>query len=172
MKNQNPLGLIVGILIFTVGLFALGKACQENRGQTVAPSPLEIGPLTTNRWTNVIKVLEEQPGTTPCPVCGSPISQQLVRMQIWERVTGTLIIQGKTNQIIRTGEVTNWIGTNYVIRQRIQPGWTMPPTPPVQPPPLTTNKPTTWINHDPMGRTLVSAVEDGRLAAHEEWRQK
>lgn len=32
-----------------------------------------------------------------------------------------------------------------------------------------TNAPTTWIDRDPIGRTLVSAVEGGKLAAHEDY---
>lgn len=198
MKKQNRLGLVVGILIFTVGMLAL-----VNRGQTREPAdtngfaltfvtnlvkfegrPLteyfpvqiyeagvvmfEITPLVTNRWTNVVRVLEEEPVATPCPECGGldHHDRQVARMQLHERVSSTIIYRGHTNPIVVwSGVVSNWIGTNLMMRQRRQPGWTVPPTPP----PLT-NAPTTWINHDPIGRTLVSAVEGGKLAPHEEWR--
>lgn len=244
MKKQNPLGLVVGILIFTVGMLALAKACQENRGQTREPADtngfaltfvtnlvkfegrpwteyfpvqiceagvvmFEITPLVTNRWTNIVRVLEEEPVATPCPECGGldHHDRQVARMQVHERISSTVIYRGRTNPIVVwSGVVSNWIGTNLVMRQRRQPGWTVPPTPPVQPPPLTnapkvgdilwlTNAPqtsaplrtddiplpykvivtpdshSTFIDHDPIGRTLVSAVEGGKLAAHEEWRR-
>lgn len=211
MKKQNPLGLVVGILIFTIGMLALTKACQENRGQTresadtnsfllLSPGTndlvkfksllrpwteffpvqiyeneevmFEITPLVTNRWTNVVRVLEEEPVSTPCPECSGPNhhDRQVARMRVHERVSASVVYRGQTNHVVVwAGVVTNWIGTNLVMRQRRQPGWTAPPMP--TPPPLT-NSHSTWINHDPIGRTMVSAVEGGKLALHEEWRSK
>lgn len=209
MKKQNPLGLVVGILIFTIGMLALAKACQENRGQTREPdddakirfdtsafgiqrelfgmltnkffpanSPFQFhigdGPglrllsLATNRFTNILSLVRVEPDTNICAVCGATHHERHIVAKIArESLMLFTELDGQTrSNVVWEAPARTWIETDIVQRtfHRQQPG-ALPPTPP----PLT-NAPTTWIDHDPIGRTMVSAVEDGKLAAHEEWK--
>lgn len=133
--------------------------------------PFRLLSIETNRVGPAVHILRVEPDTNSCPVCKAfhhEIHVVAKTSREWLLLVTECDGQVKSN-VLREGVTRTWLETNVVQRtfHRQQPGQTIP----VPPLPLpSTNKGTTFINQDPMGRTLVSAIVDGQLLPHEERR--
>lgn len=137
----------------------------------VSAQAQDLTNYSTNRWTNVVQVLAITPVQGVCPECGAPNHHDRVvgSMEVHELVTAQSVRYGITNRVtIWTGVINKFIGTNTVIRQqRVQPGWTNPPIPPM------TNSGASFIRTNSFDNRVAStAVYHGQLAPHDEWRHK
>jgi hypothetical protein len=112
-------------------LAALALICCQS--VTIPKAQLQLLPLTTNAFTNIVAVLEYAPITTPCPECGLANHHELrvARVESGYFVTATLIAGDQTNKVVvYRSPRTNFLSTNTVLRsvhRQQQPGWTGPP---------------------------------------------